>query len=163
MNDRDNTEFTVPDGVLSVGSAFCASINEKSTVTRVTLPKGITELERYAFYYCRELKNVTLPESITAIGNSAFNSCLSLESIEIPSGVSEIALYTFSDCNSLASIKIPTSVTSIEQGAFQNCRSLKDIYYEGTKKDWKKINIEERYNEKLCGKSEKAKIHYKCK
>ena len=40
-------------------------------------------------------------------------------------------------------INIPSTVTFIGENAFQNCSSLKYVYYEGTRKQFNEIQIEE--------------------
>ncbi len=141
IDDGSRTEFTVPEGVTSVGTALGVHFGVRSNIESITLPHGVTEIEDGAFRYCKKLKRITLPDSITSMGSSAFSYCESLESI-----------------------KIPASIEAIERYAFDHCESLKHVYYEGTKRDWQKIVITPNGNEKLCGKrAELAKIHYKCK
>lgn len=105
------------------------------TVTALTIPDGVTRIGNDAFCYCSELMTVTIPEGVTEIGYSAFGNC-----------------------TSLASITIPASVTTIKLYAFNGCKSLKNVYYAGSKKQWKKINIQKEYhgNDPLL----KAKIEY---
>ncbi|MGN1130762.1 MAG: hypothetical protein ACI4Q8_05360, partial [Ruminococcus sp.] len=55
------------------------------------------------------------------------------------------------------SVTIPNSVTRIGDNAFDNCSSLKDVYYSGSKAEWKAISIGQ-YNKNLTN----ATIHY-CK
>lgn len=55
--------------------------------------------------------------------------------------VTSIGNGAFDYCSSLTSIEIPNDVINIREKAFYYCTSLKDIYYTGTKAEWKKIDI----------------------
>ena len=50
-------------------------------VPRYTIPKGVTTIRGYAFYYNPSLTNVTIPNSVTSIGYLAFATCPSLTGI----------------------------------------------------------------------------------
>ena len=108
-----------------------------------------------AFAYCDSLTSVTIPDSVTTIGEWAFADCDSLTSVTIPDSVTSIGYSAFEYCTSLTSVTIPDSVTSIGYSAFRFCYSLTDVYYSGTKEQWKKISIDG-YNECLTN----ATIHY---
>jgi hypothetical protein len=130
-----------------------------TSLTNVTIPSSVREIDWEIFYGCTALTNVTIPSSVTSIGKSAFSGCTSLKSVvipsgvtriedftfsksgltsvTIPSGVTEIGSYAFGDCTSLTSMTIPLSVTFIDSWAFMGCTGLTDIYYAGTKAQWK--------------------------
>ena len=100
---------------------------DNETITKVSLPDGITKIGNYAFYFCRKLTSINIPNSVTSIGNSAFYNCSSLTSITIPNGVTSIGHNTFFHCSSLTSITIPNGVTDIGDYAFYACSSLTSI------------------------------------
>lgn len=50
-------------------------------VTKVSIPEGVTSIERYAFRDCSNLAAITIPESVRAIGNYAFHHCGNLANI----------------------------------------------------------------------------------
>ncbi|MDY4584799.1 MAG: leucine-rich repeat protein, partial [Candidatus Onthomorpha sp.] len=80
-----------------------------------------------AFAYCSSLTSVTIPNSVTEIDDYAFYDCSSLTSVTIPNSVTEIDDYAFYDCSSLSSITIGNSVTSIGNSAFSGCNNLTSI------------------------------------
>ncbi|MBR0360592.1 MAG: leucine-rich repeat domain-containing protein, partial [Clostridia bacterium] len=169
------TTINIPDSVTSIGEetfAYCASL------TNITIPDSVTSIGDHAFLDCSSLESLTIPDSVMSIGCGAFYNCLSLESVTIPDGVTSIYGYTFIDCTSLKSITIPESVTSIEEsafcrcfnlesvtipksvksikgGAFYRCSNLNDVYYGGSRSDWRQIDIGDA-NRELTS----ANIHY---
>ena len=93
----------------------------------VEIPHGVTEIDSYAFYCCRSLKEIIIPETVKRIGSYAFDSCCSLENILIPDGVELIEKDAFHSCENIKSLNIPQSVTSIGDGAFAYCKKLVDV------------------------------------
>ena len=116
-------------------------VSYTGTATDLTLPSGITQIYKYAFYYCTSLTSVTIGNNVTSIGDWAFYYCTSLKSITIPDSVKSIGSGVFFGCTSLTSITIGNGVTGIGEDAFYNCTSLKTVYYKGTAADWGKIRI----------------------
>ena len=48
------------------------------------IPKGVTEIERWAFSDCTSLTSVVIPESVIAIGGNTFRGCAALKAIYVP-------------------------------------------------------------------------------
>ncbi len=92
----------IPDdeGILYIGSyAFCLYTTDSSiqltdddydankipsyntTITSVVVPKGVTEIQKYAFYNCRKLQEVAIPEGVKYIREFAFANCKNLERV----------------------------------------------------------------------------------
>lgn len=160
----------------------------------VTLPEGLEKIGEAAFHGCESLEAVKLPESIFTIGDNAFLRCKKITEIEIPSRIAEIGNCAFSECDSLMNVKIsfgaqyivsgkiwlgsgafshdrklvsvsiPKGVKEISGNTFEYCESLENIYYEGSRSDWRKIKIGKFGNDKLNGNIfKRAKVHYECK
>ena len=124
VTDKDCTEFTIPDGVTTIG---CAAFEGCSNLTSVTIPDSVTEIGRWAFEGCSNLTSITIPDSVTTIGDLTFYDCSSLTSITIPNSVTSIGFKAFSGCSSLTSVTIPDSVTTIGCAAFEGCSNLTSI------------------------------------
>ncbi|MBE6424387.1 MAG: leucine-rich repeat domain-containing protein [Planctomycetaceae bacterium] len=60
-----------------------------------TIPDGVTSIGKEAFEDCKKLMAVTIPESVTSIGNRAFFSCHSLTAVTIPKSVTSIGWEVF--------------------------------------------------------------------
>ena len=127
------TELVIPAEVTHEGETYKVTVigaeafRGNSTLTRVTIPEGVTTIEGYAFFVCTSLTKVTIPEGVTHIGNHAFRACKSLTSVTIPEGVTHIGNRAFWGCTSLTNVTIPEGVTYIRNLAFSGCTSLKSV------------------------------------
>ena len=75
--------------------------------------------------------------------------CFALASITIPDSVRSIGYRTFSECFNLKSIIIGNGVRSIGKKAFWNCKLLNSITYQGTIAQWKKIELDNDWNDEV--------------
>ena len=136
------------------------AFNKCNSLTEVTIPNTVIEIDYQAFYYCPNLKKVTIHEGVKTIGQTAFIGCTQLTSITIPStitdmdqafsgntalshvtltnGISNISNMAFKGCTGLTEIKVPISVEQICPGAFNGCTNLKSVLLE---KNIKIINV----------------------
>ena len=161
------TSITIPDSVTSIGYyAFW----DCSGLTSITIPNSVTSIGYVAFSGCTGLTSINV-----ASGNNYYsgnNGVLfnkkktelirypagkSQTSYTIPDSVTSIRGNAFAGCTGLTSIAIPNSVTSIGDWAFDGCTGLKDVYYTGSKDEWKAISVEYD-NDSLLN----ATIHYNC-
>lgn len=134
------TEFIIPDGVTSIGDY---AFRDCENLTNVVIPDSVTSIGDYAFAGCKNLTNVVIPDGVMSIGEAVFCGCSNLTSVEIGDGTRFISGSMFESCSSLACVVIPNSVTSIRMYAFVGCKNLITVYYKGTKREWRKINIDE--------------------
>lgn len=97
---------------------------------RISIPKEITRIGDFAFFYCENLVEVEFhgkEYKIKEIGEGAFSACINLIKIEIPTSISELKPSTFTDCISLPINIIPQNIKSIGSITFGNCKSVKNI------------------------------------
>ena len=77
--------------ILAIGEKSFSPLQQQSTsiknarkqITSIEIPKGVSDIEKWAFYGCENLSTVKLPSSIKKIDPSAFRNCPSLKNISI--------------------------------------------------------------------------------
>lgn len=85
---------------------------DNQTMTSVTIPNSVTEINADAFNECKSLKNVILGNNVKSLGFGAFQGCIALESINLPEGLTDLNMATFAGCESLTSLSVPNSIES---------------------------------------------------
>lgn len=106
----------------SNGLAFISCPKDKAG--EVTVPDGVTKIEKGAFIDCTNLTSVNMPKTVTKIGSWAFYGCTSLANINIPDSVTEIGECAFNSCN-LKQITIPANTTDIDfASVFRHCSNI---------------------------------------
>ena len=78
---------------------------EKSAVTRIEIPEGVTSVGRYCFSECRDLAEIVLPESLTSLGDCAFILCTSLTALTLPEALTEVGQNPFCYCTALTELE----------------------------------------------------------
>ncbi len=122
-------ELVVPStlGGYTVDSIGYGAFASMKSLTNVTIPETITQIDDYAFDVCTALQTIVLPEKMTYLGRSVFNQCTSLTAITLPSGLTEISANLFTQCESLTVIRIPEGVKTISGAAFAACKGLAEV------------------------------------
>ena len=94
-DSRDNCNAIVKTATNTMifgckGSTFPASVTtigkgafKETTIENVTISEGVTTLETFSFYHCRNLKSLNISSTVSTIGSEAFTGCPSLESIVV--------------------------------------------------------------------------------
>jgi hypothetical protein len=142
------TEYTIPDGVTSIGDSTFSTC---TSLTSVTIPDSVTSIGKFAFEYCRKLTSITIPEKVSSIGRNAFGNCDALSKVNI-TNLSAWCKIVF-DCmekqsnsvsfylatnplyyadlyingTKITDLIIPTDITEIKNSTFMGCSSLTNV------------------------------------
>ena len=152
---RGNTKIktvAIKKGVTRIGwNAF----NDCKEITSVSIGNSVEIVNDCSFANCSKLKSIKFPDKVLYIGYHAFVNCTGLKKAIFGSDTVTINDGSFENCTGLSSVIIGKKVEYIGGDAFLNCKKIKDVYYAGSKKQWKAIEIGSN-NEWL----KKATIHY---
>lgn len=166
-------KVVVKDGITKIGDGAFYS---KWQLETASIPGSVKSIGNDAFSDCRNLENITIEPGVTTIGDRAFKMCQKLTTLPIPNTVKTIGWASFGECRGIINLVIPDSIQSIDEYAFSgtdietlsfgknitripycafNGAEIKDIFYSGTKAQYKAITIED------CGGGfSTATVHY---
>ena len=121
------TEYTIPEGVTSIGLGVFENCSD---LVSITMPNSVTSIGDWAFNRCSSLASITI-DGVVSIGERALSMCSSLQSVTIPS-VTYIGDSAFMDCKNLESVTIGKGASSIGAHAFNGCSNLAEVYCKAT-------------------------------
>jgi hypothetical protein len=90
-----------------------------TSLTSVTIPSTVTEIEGSAFSDCYNLERVTLSEGLQILGGSVFENDGALTSIVLPDSLTKMGDWCFGH-SGLVSVKLSSSLEEIPAYAFYN-------------------------------------------
>lgn len=149
------TSVTIGNGVTSIDNGTFSGCRG---LTSITIGYGLIEIDSSVFNHLNSLEKIIVSENNTAYAsadgilyNKAKTKIIYIPrhiqgAVTIPEGVTSIGAGAFSGCTDLTSITIPISVISIGDHAFANCTGLTDIYYNGTRNQFKAIECGNYWN-----------------
>lgn len=132
----DITSLSVKTGTLAISN----SASDKTKLTSVTLPEGLTRINNSAFANYQALENINIPNTVTILATSAFehsgikeiiipdsvktigSNCFKnseLESIILPDTDITLGMCCFS-YTPLKSIRLPNTLKALENSIFAN-------------------------------------------
>lgn len=150
IKDKNSlTEVVIPSGITTIGKDW---FKDCKNLTSVTIPDSVRSVNSDAFSGCEKLKNFYI-SSIEAFlemtffwkpfahhgGNLYLNGEL-VTDVTIPDNIIGIR-FGFCGYTNLKSITIHSHMKYILLWAFEDCSSLTDIYFLGSKNQWKKIDF----------------------
>lgn len=135
LTSAEIDSITIPNSITKIkNSAFnCANL------TRIEIPDSVNEIGIYAFYHCSNLKYIKFSKNIEIIPRRVCAHCRSLEFVYLPDKLKKINEDAFYDCPKLQDIVLPGGIESIKASALP--MNLKNVYYEGTKEQWRDVII----------------------
>lgn len=117
---------TIPKGTTEIGR-FAFS---RSSLRTVTIPEGVTTIDYAAFYHCDNLDNVILPDTVNTVGAKAFTHTGWMDDFEENSMddflISGDILVAYK--GNLPEVVIPDGVRVIAEEAFRNHTELKKVH-----------------------------------
>ena len=144
-------EYSIPEGTEYIGEmAFAYSL-----LNSIKFATTVKEIGRFAFWKCRFI-GVRIPYSVHSIEELAFADCNIMRGVEIEEGLYKIGNRAFDGCELLTRAVLPKTLCEVGNGIFSGCAITvyrMDIFYGGSKFQWKKIEGVESL--------EIAKVHYK--
>ena len=114
----------ISDGVTNI---LEYAFRDCSSLVSIIIPDGVTRIGYCAFEACNSLSNIILPDSVIEIGFDAFRDCYNLTEVTMSDNVTIIDSHVFAGCSNLRSINIPDKLTSIGYNAFHSCENLANI------------------------------------
>ena len=140
--------IALPSKLEQIGEfAFSHCGNEEDYLLyNITLPNNLQAIGSNAFSYSG-LYRITIPKSLKELKKEAFYSCKFLKYVRFEPGsrIDSIRSSLFENCTKLKAVEIPVSVNKIYPCAFDGCDSFSEVYYSGTKDQWKSIDISYEY------------------
>ena len=88
------TEAVIPNQVKTIGYG---AFSNQSSLTSVTLPSGLTYIDRDAFA-ATSITEITIPSGVTTIKDYAFFACIELKTVNILSPNVDLEEDAFSEC-----------------------------------------------------------------
>lgn len=105
----------------AIPNDFCKG---NSSLTSITIPASVTQMNGYAFDGCSKLKTViNYAENVTAIAANFFSGCPIENEFNFPDALTSIGAYAFNGAK-FTNVDIPNAVTTMGSGVFQNCTNL---------------------------------------
>lgn len=110
------------------GAILGSTMLSKSSLVKLTIKAGTSEIPSELCRACKKLTGITLPETITKIGKSSFASCMALETFKLPPSVVSLDTGSFGDLEALKTIGLMQNVKGMLYQTFQGCIKLEDGY-----------------------------------
>ena len=97
-----------------------------TTIQSVVIEQGVTSVGYWAFANCSNLTSVSLPEGITIVEKNAFDNS-GITSIILPNSVTDVQDGAFEGCTKLVSCDLGRGIKHIGKNCFWDCTALKSL------------------------------------
>ena len=105
-------------------------VDADNDLSTIIVGDKVTELGKFTFSKCRNLRRIELPDGLTTIGKGAFDACSNLQYINIPETVTNLGEQAFTNCTKLKTITIPKGISSFGKRTFLGCTALRTLTLE---------------------------------
>lgn len=109
------TEITLPESVKEIED-FSFSYNDN--IRKITLNEGLEKIGQFAFQSTKCLESIIIPSTVKSIGDSAFKKS-GINFIKLNEGLEEIGAKAFAETPNLKTITIPSTVREIGGSVFK--------------------------------------------
>lgn len=151
--DKANEEYCSENGIVfSKDKTKLICYPARKTAASYTIPNSVTDVDGGSFFGCDYVTDINVGkenEHYCSVDGVLFTknkrvlvyypTGRTATGYTIPDSVTRIGGSAFADCKNLVSVNIPNSLKALYDSAFFNCVSLSDIYYNGTKEEWKTL------------------------
>ena len=121
---RAGGAYAVPGTVRTIGSG---AFFDCPTLTNVSLPAGLLDIEDSAFSGCANLTGILIPNSVTNVGTGAFSGCTGLGQAVLPNSIVSLGAQAFLQCSGLTNVVMGNGVNGVGTSAFSGCTSLASV------------------------------------
>lgn len=140
-------EVVLREGITEIGQFAFA----RSSLRKIEIPEGVTDICYGAFYHCDGLESVVLPETVVNVEPKAFNFTAMMDrfieggtdflvnggvllayngsssQVFVPGGIRVIAAEVFAGHTEIEGIRLPDSVKVVGEAAFEGCSGLRQV------------------------------------
>lgn len=127
--DGTVTEVEIPAEIegLPVTTIAEGAFKNCSSLEKVTISEGITDIKNEAFYQCTSLTSISLPNTLLSIGNQCFYKAISLQAVDIPENTVSIGFGAFQDCVTIQELVFPKNSKQISKSVAEGCTNLRTV------------------------------------
>lgn len=85
--------------------------------------------------------NIDILPYVTEIPSHYFEMQEDIQTFTVPENINKLKYKSFAECYNLIEISLPSSLILIYNSCFDGCKKLKNIKFNGTRKQWERIDI----------------------
>ena len=136
MLDEENSYLTYYNGAIYNGTmTMLYQVLPARKGENYVMPETVEQMDTYAFWNLKNVKNVKLSEKIDSIPKYAMTNMGSVENVSLPNSVRTVQERAFANNEKLAQVAVPATVTQIDKAAFSGSPNVKIFTSKGSAAD----------------------------